>query len=91
MLGTLGAIAPYHDGLVDVCKEHDGLHVVCDADDGYFSGAPEVLYRGYEYQCELVRDRVGLESNATKVKAVAPRGGVEGIPAGILDAPRCSA
>ena len=85
VLGTLGAMTPYHLALHDVCKKYD-VDVECLADDTYFHGWPEELYAAFAYQLQHSLSTVGLESNINKLKALAPGGGTEGIPDYILEA-----
>ena len=66
------------------------MRVVCDADDTYVSGAPETLYEAFALLRSDAEARCDLKStnlDKTSIKAgVCPAGGVEGIPAWILEA-----
>ena len=88
VLATLGACLPYHLRLHAFCKEPEnaGVRVVMDADDTYLGGPPAALYPAFTRMQQDVLEHCDLRSNASKIKALAPRGGTDGIPPEILAA-----
>jgi hypothetical protein len=86
VLATLGACLPMHLELHEFCKEDKDVRVVCDADDTYLGGKCSVLYEAFQRLRNRMETVCHLTSNKTKIKALCPSGGTEGIPAWILEA-----
>ena len=59
---------------------------VCLADDTMTGGHSDFVYDDFGYMREFVEGACDATSNPSKLIAMCPSGGVEGIPAGILEA-----
>ena len=84
-LATLGAVLPMHLELCKSAKERPALRIACTADDTYLCGPPSTLYTDFQFVRDKLYNNCDLLTNTEKLKAFCPVGGVEGIPADILD------
>ena len=85
VLATLGAILPYHLALAEASLT-SRTRYVCQSDDTYCLGHPSYLYQDFSNMRDKVERECDLISAPAKIKAIAAKGGTNGIPAWILDA-----
>ena len=84
VLGTFGAVLPYHLSLHRTNKACQDLRVVCDADDTIIGAPSDQLYESFEVLRTNEKEDCDLEENNDKLAVWIPAGGTEGIPADIL-------
>ena len=86
VLALLGSILAYMLSLHKVNKECPESRFACLADDTVVGGPRDSVYDDFGYMREVVEDDTDNVSNLTKVAAMCPSGGTEGIPGAILEA-----
>ena len=86
VLATLGSLLRRHLQLHAFNKDWPLLRIVGQSDDTYVGGPPRLLYPGFAEIQRIDREECDVRTNTDKLKALCPRGGVEGIPDSILEA-----
>merc|ERR1712086_919415 len=93
VLATNGCCLPYHLSLCRTQRQFRAAEILCQADDTYMRHPRRVGVGGTEQTAADAFERLqtnrledcGCVSNDAKIKAICPAGGVDGIPAAILE------
>ena len=86
VVGTFGAVVPYHLSLHKTNKACKSMRIVCDADDTITGGPRDSLYSDLEVLRANQLTDCDLRENDAKLAALCPSGGVDGIPSAIVEA-----